>query len=63
MKHLIAILAFMSSFFATGCASNQSGPDQGNFSGGTVENQQESSLGGRASRINLQIGPPECTVR
>jgi hypothetical protein len=63
MRSSFIILAVIMAFFETGCASNQLGPGQGNLGGGTAENQQENSLGGRTSRINMQIGPPECIVR
>lgn len=55
---IIIVSVVVASLFETGCASNQA-----TSGSAAADNQQERTLGGRTSRINMQIGPPECTVR
>jgi len=63
MKNSFIIFVVAASLFEAGCASNPSGSSQTALGGGTADNQQEQVLGGRTSRVNMQIGPAECTVR
>ena len=63
MRNSLIIFAVILSLLETGCASNQSVPGQESRGDGATDIRQENSLGARASRISMQIGPPECNVR
>ena len=63
MNTAMIILTVSVSLAVAGCATNQTSADREMRGGATADNQKEKSLGGPISRINMQIGAPECDVR